>query len=141
IGKTSVLLFVLVNVIALLVCTCEAYQSIKERNIDDGLIININSMSGHRVINNADAHFYSAKLREAKTHIRATCISPGLVETEFAYRLFSKNPEKAAAAYKSIKCLQGVDITNVVCVVCPECSSSSCLSKCRPSLEKTILCC
>ncbi len=31
------------------------------------------------------------------------CISPGLVETEFAYRLFSENPEKAAATYKSIK--------------------------------------
>ncbi|KTG02693.1 hypothetical protein cypCar_00020935 [Cyprinus carpio] len=57
------------------------------------------------------------ELREAKTHIRATCISPGLVETEFAYRLFSENPEKAAAAYKSIKCLQAVDITNAVVYV------------------------
>ncbi|XP_043115100.1 dehydrogenase/reductase SDR family member 11b [Puntigrus tetrazona] len=120
-----------VNVIALSVCTREAYQSMKERNIDDGHIININSMSGHRVVNSADSHFYTAskyavtalteglrqELREAKTHIRATCISPGLVETEFAYRLYNENPEKASAAYKSIKCLQAEDIANAVVYV------------------------
>ncbi|KAG2459025.1 DHR11 reductase, partial [Polypterus senegalus] len=32
-----------VNVLALSICTREAYQSMKERNIDDGHIININS--------------------------------------------------------------------------------------------------
>ncbi|KAG1951376.1 dehydrogenase/reductase SDR family [Pimephales promelas] len=120
-----------VNVIGLSVCTREAYQSMKERNIDDGHIININSMSGHRVVNNADSHFYSAskyavtalteglrqELREAKTHIRATCISPGLVETEFAYRLFSETPEKAVAMYTNIKCLEAADITNAVLYV------------------------
>ncbi|XP_050985463.1 dehydrogenase/reductase SDR family member 11b [Labeo rohita] len=120
-----------VNVIALSVCTREAYQSMKERNIDDGHIININSMSGHRVVNNAVTHFYTAskfavtalteglrqELREAKTHIRATCISPGLVETEFAYRLFSEEQEKAAATYKSIKCLQADDIADAVVYV------------------------
>lgn len=31
-----------VNVLALSICTREAYQSMKERNIDDGHIININ---------------------------------------------------------------------------------------------------
>lgn len=31
-----------VNVLALSVCTREAYQSMKERNVDDGHIININ---------------------------------------------------------------------------------------------------
>ncbi|KAK9961881.1 hypothetical protein ABG768_007279 [Culter alburnus] len=120
-----------VNVIGLSVCVREAYQSMKERNIDDGHIININSMSGHRVVNNTDIHFYTAskyavtalteglrqELREAKTHIRATCISPGLVETEFAYRLFSQNQEKAEATYKSIKCLQADDIANAVVYV------------------------
>ncbi|XP_077064996.1 dehydrogenase/reductase SDR family member 11-like [Siphateles boraxobius] len=120
-----------VNVIGLSVCTREAYQSMKERNINDGHIININSMSGHRVVNNADAHFYSAskyavtalteglrqELRKAKTHIRATCISPGFVETEFAYRFLSQNPEKAAATYNSIKCLQADDISNAVVYV------------------------
>lgn len=30
-------------------------------------------------------------------------ISPGLVETEFAFRLHSDDPEKAAATYANIK--------------------------------------
>ncbi|XP_010625093.1 dehydrogenase/reductase SDR family member 11 isoform X2 [Fukomys damarensis] len=34
-----------VNVLALSICTREAYQSMKERNVDDGHIININSAS------------------------------------------------------------------------------------------------
>ncbi|XDV32582.1 hypothetical protein PO909_003359 [Leuciscus waleckii] len=118
-----------VNVIALSVCTQEAHHSMKERYIDDGHIININGMCGHRVLHNADVHFYTAtkyaalteglrqELREAKTHIRATSISPGLVETELTYRLFSQNPEKAAATYKSIKCLQADDIANAVVYV------------------------
>ncbi len=35
-------LVVQVNIIALSVCGCEAYQSMKERKVDDGHIININ---------------------------------------------------------------------------------------------------
>ncbi|XP_039741824.1 dehydrogenase/reductase SDR family member 11 isoform X3 [Pteropus medius] len=79
-----------VNVLALSICTREAYQSMKERKVDDGHIININSMSGHRVAPLSVAHFYSAtkyavtalteglrqELREAQTHIRATCLKP-----------------------------------------------------------------
>uniref|UniRef100_A0A8C6TEK0 Dehydrogenase/reductase SDR family member 11 n=1 Tax=Neogobius melanostomus TaxID=47308 RepID=A0A8C6TEK0_9GOBI len=117
-----------VNVVALSVCTREAYQSMKERNVDDGHIININSMSGHRVVHKA-VHFYCAtkfavtalteglrqELREAKTHIRATCISPGVVETEFASRLYSENPEKlATAADTQMKSLEAVDVANAV---------------------------
>ncbi|KAI4879643.1 hypothetical protein NFI96_016148, partial [Prochilodus magdalenae] len=106
-----------VNVLALAICTREAYQSMKERNVDDGHIININSMGGHRMVASADEHFYCAtkyavtalteglrqELREAKTHIRATSISPGIVETEFAFRHHNSDPEKAAAVYESIK--------------------------------------
>ncbi|XP_023698420.1 dehydrogenase/reductase SDR family member 11 [Paramormyrops kingsleyae] len=117
-----------INILALSICTREAYQSMKERNIDDGHIININSMCGHRVVPNADVHFYTAtkyavtaltealrqELCDAKTHIRATCISPGLVETEFAFRLYDRTPEKAAAAYESIKCLKAQDIASAV---------------------------
>lgn len=120
-----------VNIIALSICTREAYQSMKERKLDDGHIIHINSMSGHRVVHSADVHFYSAtkyavtalteglrqELREARTHIRTTCISPGLVETEFAFRLHSLSPEKAAATYESIKCLEAADIASAVTYV------------------------
>ncbi|XP_055729614.1 dehydrogenase/reductase SDR family member 11-like isoform X2 [Salvelinus fontinalis] len=120
-----------VNVLALSICTREAYQSMKERNVDDGHIININSMGGHRMVPSADEHFYCAtkyavtalteglrqELREAKTHIRATCISPGIVETEFAFRHHNSDPEKAAAVYESIKCLKAQDIASAVTYV------------------------
>ncbi|XP_067866431.1 dehydrogenase/reductase SDR family member 11a isoform X1 [Heterodontus francisci] len=117
-----------VNVMAMCICTREAYQSMKERNIDDGHIININSMSGHRVIPSSATHFYAAtkyavtalteglrqELQEAKTHIRATSVSPGLVETEFAFRLHNNDPEKAAAIYESLKCLKAEDLADAV---------------------------
>ncbi|KAL6059073.1 hypothetical protein STEG23_024066, partial [Scotinomys teguina] len=120
-----------VNVLALSICTREAYQSMKERNVDDGHIININSMCGHRVPPESMIHFYSAtkyavtalteglrqELLEAQTHIRATCISPGLVETQFAFKLHDKNPERAAATYEDIKCLKPEDVAEAVIYV------------------------
>uniref|UniRef100_UPI003AADFC85 dehydrogenase/reductase SDR family member 11-like isoform X1 n=1 Tax=Centroberyx gerrardi TaxID=166262 RepID=UPI003AADFC85 len=141
-GKTSGWRNMLdVNVIALSICAREAYQSMKERNVDDGHIININSMSGHRVIHSADVHFYSAtkfavtalteglrqELVDAKTHIRTTCISPGVVETDFFARLYHNDPEKAAAAAYNSKimvtnvlygeCMKAEDIANAVTFV------------------------
>nr|XP_055052074.1 dehydrogenase/reductase SDR family member 11-like [Misgurnus anguillicaudatus] len=131
-GKTSSWKTMLdVNVIGLSVCTREAYQSMKERNVDDGHIININSLCGHRVMPRADIHFYTAtkyavtalteglrqELQETKSHIRVTSISPGLVETMFTPRLYSHMPEIAVAAYKYIKCLQADDIANAVVYV------------------------
>ncbi|XP_070826804.1 dehydrogenase/reductase SDR family member 11-like [Chaetodon trifascialis] len=131
-GKTSGWRNMLdVNVLALCICTREAYQSMKERNVDDGHIININSMSGHRVVPAAATHFYSStkfavtalteslrqELREAKTHIRATSISPGVVETEFAHRLFVDSPDRAAATYTRFKPLEAIDVANTVTYV------------------------
>uniref|UniRef100_A0A669EHT0 Dehydrogenase/reductase SDR family member 11 n=1 Tax=Oreochromis niloticus TaxID=8128 RepID=A0A669EHT0_ORENI len=120
-----------VNVLALSICTREAYQSMKERNVDDGHIININSMCGHRVFPKAVLHFYTAtkyavtalteglrqELRAENSHIRATCISPGLVETEFALRLYSNSPDKASAAYSAYKPLEAIDVANAVTYV------------------------
>ncbi|XP_038942294.1 dehydrogenase/reductase SDR family member 11 isoform X4 [Rattus norvegicus] len=90
-----------VNVLALSICTREAYQSMKERNVDDGHIININSMCGHRVPPQSVIHFYSAtkyavtalteglrqELLEAQTHIRATCLRPEDVAEAVIYVL------------------------------------------------------
>lgn len=45
----SSFLFPQVNVMAVSICTREAYQSMKERNIDDGHIININRYAGGNV--------------------------------------------------------------------------------------------
>ncbi|XP_033487807.1 dehydrogenase/reductase SDR family member 11-like [Epinephelus lanceolatus] len=131
-GKTSGWKNMLdVNVLALSICTREAYQSMKERNVDDGHIINLNSMSGHRVVPSTDVHFYSStkfavmalteglrqELREANTHIRATCVSPGVVVTEFASRLYSDNADKAAAVYTKFRPLEAIDVANAVTYV------------------------
>ncbi|XP_030599679.1 dehydrogenase/reductase SDR family member 11-like [Archocentrus centrarchus] len=120
-----------VNVLALSICTREAYQSMRERKVDDGHIININSLCGHQVFPNPDIHFYTAtkyavtalteglrqELRAENTHIRATSISPGLVDTEFASRLYSDNPDKAAGIYAANKPLEAKDIVTAVTYV------------------------
>ncbi|XP_044286383.1 dehydrogenase/reductase SDR family member 11 [Varanus komodoensis] len=120
-----------VNMLAMSICTREAYQSMKERNVDDGHIINVSSVNGHVMAPQSIMHFYSAtkhavtalteglrqELREAKTHIRATCISPGLVETEFTFKLHDNDPERAAATYESIKCLSAEDLASAVIYV------------------------
>ncbi|KAL6470897.1 hypothetical protein MHYP_G00195470 [Metynnis hypsauchen] len=120
-----------VNILALSICTREAYQSMKERNVDDGHIIQLNSIAGHLVVHSAEGHFYTAtkhavtalteglrqELRDVKSHIRATCISPGVVETEFGYRFCKSNPEKAAEMYGMMKCLQSEDVADAVIYV------------------------
>lgn len=86
-----------VNVLALSIVTREAVSLMRKSGADDGHLININSMSGHRI---TSLHMYSAtkfavtalteglrrELREVNSRIRSTSISPGLVETEFAFR-------------------------------------------------------
>lgn len=49
-----------VNVLALAHCTQLAVRSMKERNVSEGQVININSLSGHRVVPNPNVHFYAA---------------------------------------------------------------------------------
>ncbi|KAK3089340.1 hypothetical protein FSP39_002839 [Pinctada imbricata] len=91
-----------VNVRALCLCTQESVKSMRERNVDDGHIININSLSGHRC---GKQHFYSAtkfavtslseglrwELNAVQSRIRVTSISPGLVHTNFAHTLMGKD--------------------------------------------------
>jgi len=62
-----------------------------------GNIVNINSMSGHRVVQSVNTHFYSAtkyavtaltegmrqELRRLNSKVRANQISPGFVDTDF----------------------------------------------------------
>ncbi|XP_047562707.1 dehydrogenase/reductase SDR family member 11 isoform X7 [Lutra lutra] len=88
-------------------------------------------MYGHQVSPHSVIHFYSAtkyavtalteglrqELREAQTHIRATCISPEVVETQFAFKLHDKDPGKAAATYERIKCLKPEDVAEAVLYV------------------------
>ncbi|XP_045613500.1 dehydrogenase/reductase SDR family member 11 [Procambarus clarkii] len=116
-----------INVVGLCLCTREAVASMRARNVDDGQIIHIISTSGHRVAQVPAGHFYAGtkfavtalleglrqELRDAKSHIRIAGISPGLVETEFASRLF-KDDAEAKKVFSSIKGLQADDVASSV---------------------------
>ena len=39
----------------------------------------------------------------SRLSLLAQCISPGVVETQFAFKLHDKDPEKAAASYEHMK--------------------------------------
>ncbi|XP_058466521.1 farnesol dehydrogenase-like [Malaya genurostris] len=83
------------NVIGLIQCSREAFQSMKARNVM-GHIININSVAGHHVLDLPRQSVYSSskfavtalteamriELRNEKTNIKVTSISPGIVKTE-----------------------------------------------------------
>nr|CAD7423473.1 unnamed protein product [Timema monikensis] len=84
-----------VNVLGLSICTREAVKSMRERGVDDGHIIHINSVAGHYIPNILNIHLYSAtkhavtvlteglrrELVALNSHIRVTSISPGMVDT------------------------------------------------------------
>lgn len=89
-----------VNVIGLTHCTQLAIKSMLKHNIDDGTIVFVNSMSGHRVSIDSKMRFYAAtkhavnallegfrqeiRSMEPKNRIRIGQISPGLTSSEFA---------------------------------------------------------
>nr|XP_009859978.1 dehydrogenase/reductase SDR family member 11-like [Ciona intestinalis] len=114
-----------VNVLGLSICTREAIQLMKATNVDDGHVININSMSGHRVAYKA---FYSAtkfavtaltegtrkELREIDSQIRVTSISPGVVKTEFGSRIDTKTP---GSSYPYMETVYVEDIADSVLYV------------------------
>lgn len=62
------------------------------------------------------------------------CISPGIVETEFAFRHHNSDPEKAAAVYESMKVSEHRRLRVNICMyvsavasVTPPLSTSQCL--------------
>ncbi|KAB7498683.1 Dehydrogenase/reductase SDR family member 11 [Armadillidium nasatum] len=115
-----------VNIIALCLCSQLAIASMRERGIDDGHVININSTVGHS-LGFTSSRFYAAtkvavkaiteglrqEMREAKSHIRITSVSPGLVSTQFAYRAL-KDENKAKQLYSSIETLKPEDVASSV---------------------------
>ncbi|XP_069685880.1 farnesol dehydrogenase-like [Periplaneta americana] len=84
-----------VNILAVARCTRMAIQSMRERGVDDGHILHINSIAGHYI--HPDVFMYSAskhavtvmaeglrrELWNEKSKIRVTSLSPGLVNTPF----------------------------------------------------------
>ena len=117
-----------VNVLALNLCTQLAIKSMLKHKVDDGQIIMMNSMSGHRVPNLAGGTslFYSAtkfavtallegwrqEVREQKTNIRVAQLSAGAVETEFAVVMTGGDQVRADKVYKSLECLTAEDMAN-----------------------------
>lgn len=115
-----------VNVLGLMICTKEAFALMKEKSVDDGHIILVNSMSGIRTIKNKGTHCYMAtkfavtalregirnELRELKSKIRISQVCPGFVETEFVQRQF--NQARAEEVYSAIECLKPDDITEAI---------------------------
>ncbi|KAB7508039.1 putative oxidoreductase [Armadillidium nasatum] len=115
-----------VNIIALCLCSQLAIKSMKERGVDDGHIINISSISGHAVFPHS-SRFYAAtkfavraiteglrqEMRELRSHIRISSLSPGMVETQFAFRAF-KDEEKAKNLYSFCEPLKPEDISSSI---------------------------
>jgi NADP+-dependent farnesol dehydrogenase len=96
-----------VNLYGVVFCTREAYISMKKHNIEDGHIININSINGHYVpmlprsesaniypptkhAVTALTEVYRQDLLKAKSKIRVTSISPALVDTEIREKFDKK---------------------------------------------------
>lgn len=85
--------------LGLCICTREFMTQLKERNVDCGHIININSISAHKDIRInpmylATKHMVKAltegvrqELREMKSNVKVSSISPGIVRTEFRARV------------------------------------------------------
>ena len=120
-----------VNVLAVCICTREFFQHHKARKADLGYIINISSIVGHFVPSASSLHIYSAtkfavttitegtrqELREIKSNIKISQVSPGLVYTEIIERQI-KDKEKAEAFYsqkfKENSCLEAGDISEAI---------------------------
>eukprot|EP00118_Oscarella_pearsei_P024918 m.307116 g.307116 ORF g.307116 m.307116 type:complete len:255 (+) comp41917_c0_seq1:40-804(+) len=118
-----------VNVLALCICSREAVKQMREKGVDDGHIINLSSMSGHRIPPiGSSFHFYSVskfavnaitectrqELREIKSHIRATQISPGIVRTEFIGRAQGDLTKGEEYYKKQEQVLEGDDMAALV---------------------------
>jgi NADP-dependent 3-hydroxy acid dehydrogenase YdfG len=116
-----------VNVLALCVCTREAVADMRRRG-DDGHVVHVSSMAGHRVPPGSGV--YSAtkyavrslteglrrELRELSSGVRVTAISPGFVETGFHGNYYG-DEERAREAYSRFKVLDAADVAAAVTYV------------------------
>ncbi|XP_021929736.1 farnesol dehydrogenase-like [Zootermopsis nevadensis] len=117
------------NVLGLSVCTKEALQSMKESGVDDGHIIHINSVVGHKPPSNVGIAMYSAskhavtalteglrrELVKQNSKIRVSSVSPGAVRTEIAEA--SAFPKEAFESLGNMPYLNSKDIADAVIYV------------------------
>ncbi|KAG0726367.1 Dehydrogenase/reductase SDR family member 11 [Chionoecetes opilio] len=114
------------NVVALCLCTREAVASMRERGVDDGHVIHLNSITGHYIPELPGFHFYCGtkqmvttltealrlELRRANSKIRISSISPGRVETEFVVNTYGMSQDAAQQFYQERPRMQADDITD-----------------------------
>ncbi|XP_067014729.1 farnesol dehydrogenase isoform X2 [Anabrus simplex] len=111
-----------VNVLGLSICTREAVQNMRSRGVDDGHIVHISSIAGHRVARHDSAMYCATKhavmaltegLRkdfvEHKSNMKVTCVSPGVVKTEFF-----KNLPKFKDEFSKLPGLNSEDVADAV---------------------------
>ncbi|XP_046393946.1 farnesol dehydrogenase-like [Ischnura elegans] len=105
------------NVMGVIMCSNEAIKLMREKGIDDGHIININSIAGHFIGVGAGFCAYNAskfalrviteglrrELAEAKSKIRVTSISPGAVDTNMGAASDWPDHEKYMATIPALK--------------------------------------
>jgi NADP-dependent 3-hydroxy acid dehydrogenase YdfG len=120
-----------VNIVGLMTVTREFVKQMQERKCDNGHIININSVSGHRTTTRPEYAFYTAtkyavtaltegirvELRQKKSKIRVTGISPGFVRTEFRGRAQGvEDIEESKKEYDKLveEVLEAEDITSLI---------------------------
>ncbi|XP_063368599.1 farnesol dehydrogenase-like [Cydia amplana] len=116
-----------VNITGYVLCSRHAVASMTKRGVE-GHIIHINSVAGHYVPSIAVANLYpmtkhaitafstalNDELAHAKTRIKTTSLSPGLVDTEMA-RLVRKDVDPIAdQAYSATPKLRTKDVVDAL---------------------------
>jgi len=96
----------------------------KKYHSDNGHIINIGSLAGRQVYPGGNVYnatkFGVHALTEAMnidlvhTNIKASCIAPGAVETDFSLVRFKGDEAKAKAVYEADKTLEAKDIADAI---------------------------
>jgi NADP-dependent 3-hydroxy acid dehydrogenase YdfG len=96
-----------------------------KRRGDDGHVVHIGSMAGHRVPGGSGVYAASKyavraltealrqELRADKSRIRVSCISPGFVETGF-HAQYAKSEQRAREVYGRFKVLSASDVADSV---------------------------
>ena len=114
-----------VNILALCICTREVIKGLELSKSDGGHIINISSLSGHRILSeggiyeatkfavNAITESLRRELLARKSNTKVSQISPGLVKTDFHNKYYN-NSETAKSVYSQFLPLRGYDIAEAV---------------------------
>lgn len=121
-----------VNVLSTVLCAQSCVKLMRERGVDDGHLVIINSGAGHAVRvgrpDYADFNFYNAtkfaltaiteglrfELRLAKSKTRISQISPGLVETNFTHSMYPDQGHIIDMLYQCVQTLKPNDVADAV---------------------------